>query len=136
MTDQSKIRNFSIIAHIDHGKSTLSDRMIEICGAVAQRQMESEQWDGGYSVTRRRKAEKKPAPGKAPGKGSPSPQRDLSFLPPGAKNLLERLEKGSAHVEELTQLAGEAGGEALALLTELEILGLVKSLPGGYYSLC
>ena len=102
----------------------------------AQRQMESEQWDGGYSVTRGRKAEKKPAPGKAPGKGSPSPQRDLSFLPPGAKNLLERLEKGSAHVEELTQLAGEAGGEALALLTELEILGLVKSLPGGYYSLC
>ncbi len=45
MTDQSKIRNFSIIAHIDHGKSTLSDRMIEICGAVAQRQMESQLLD-------------------------------------------------------------------------------------------
>ena len=45
MTDQSKIRNFSIIAHIDHGKSTLSDRMIELCGAVEQRQMESQLLD-------------------------------------------------------------------------------------------
>ena len=42
MVKQENIRNFSIIAHIDHGKSTLSDRMIEICGAVEQRQMESQ----------------------------------------------------------------------------------------------
>ena len=45
MIDQSKIRNFSIIAHIDHGKSTLSDRLIEQCGAVEQRQMESQLLD-------------------------------------------------------------------------------------------
>jgi len=39
---QENIRNFSIIAHIDHGKSTLSDRLIELCGAVEARQMEDQ----------------------------------------------------------------------------------------------
>ena len=42
MTEQKLIRNFSIIAHIDHGKSTLSDRIIEQCGAVEQRVMEDQ----------------------------------------------------------------------------------------------
>ncbi|MCQ2557862.1 MAG: translation elongation factor 4 [Oscillospiraceae bacterium] len=42
MTDQKHIRNFSIIAHIDHGKSTLSDRLIEKCNAVEQRIMEDQ----------------------------------------------------------------------------------------------
>ena len=45
MTDRSKDRNFSIIAHIDHGKSTLSDRLIEQCHAVEQRQMASQLLD-------------------------------------------------------------------------------------------
>ena len=42
MADKNNIRNFSIIAHIDHGKSTLSDRLIELCGAVEARDMENQ----------------------------------------------------------------------------------------------
>ncbi len=42
MIDQRHIRNFSIIAHIDHGKSTLSDRLIELCKAVPAREMEDQ----------------------------------------------------------------------------------------------
>ena len=45
LTEQKKVRNFAIIAHIDHGKSTLADRFIQICGGLTDREMSAQVLD-------------------------------------------------------------------------------------------
>ena len=45
MSEINKVRNFAIIAHIDHGKSTIADRMIQICGGLSEREMKEQVLD-------------------------------------------------------------------------------------------
>src|SRR5260370_42252960 len=98
-TDQAVIRNFCVIAHIDHGKSTLADRMLQLTGVVGDRQMRAQYLDR-MDIERERGITIKSQAVRLPRTGPDGRPNALDLIdPPGPADFYDEASKPLAGVQ-------------------------------------